>query len=291
MQPGLTPTKNLGELSGEVLCFGGPYSNLQATEAMLAEINRRGIPPGNVICTGDVVAYCADPVATVEAIINSGIHVVMGNCEESLGFSSDDCGCGFKEGSECDVLSRQWFTYAGQKLSEKAREWMRSLPRTITFSLEGRRFTVIHGGVSEIGKFVFASTPCAEKKGEFESLTGPASPAIIGGHCGLPFTDLENVPDGYVWHNAGVIGMPANDATPRGWFSTINSNPSGIEFSHHPLDYDWQTASFRMQQESLAQPYADALKTGLWPNMDVLRSEERLLKGQPVTTPYIHHWS
>ena len=42
---------------GPLLVFGGPYSNLQATRAVLDEAARRGIPAERVICTGDVVAY------------------------------------------------------------------------------------------------------------------------------------------------------------------------------------------------------------------------------------------
>ena len=64
-----------------LLAFGGPYSHLQATEAMLAEARRRGIAPGNIICTGDVVAYAANPEETAQLIRGAGIHVVAGNCE------------------------------------------------------------------------------------------------------------------------------------------------------------------------------------------------------------------
>ena len=37
--------KVLGELTGPLLVFGGPYSNLQATQAMKAVARQRNIPP------------------------------------------------------------------------------------------------------------------------------------------------------------------------------------------------------------------------------------------------------
>ena len=104
--------EELGELTGKVLLFGGPYSNLEATEALIRAARDHGIAPENVICTGDVVAYCADPLATVEAIRDWGCHVVMGNCEESLGEASADCGCGFEKGSACDLLAVKWYAHA-----------------------------------------------------------------------------------------------------------------------------------------------------------------------------------
>ena len=55
-------------LDAPVLFFGGPNSNLQATEALLAEARRLDVPPERIVCTGDVVAYCGDPRATAELI-------------------------------------------------------------------------------------------------------------------------------------------------------------------------------------------------------------------------------
>ena len=49
--------RDLGPLQGPVLIFGGPYSNLLATQAMREAAASLNIPGENVICTGDVVAY------------------------------------------------------------------------------------------------------------------------------------------------------------------------------------------------------------------------------------------
>jgi hypothetical protein len=100
---------DLGRLDGPVLAFGGPYSNLRATRALHSEARRLGIPPERCLCTGDLVAYCAEPLETVDLIRSWGCPVVLGNCEEGLGRGADDCGCGFADGSACQVLSRRWF--------------------------------------------------------------------------------------------------------------------------------------------------------------------------------------
>ena len=72
------------ESDGPTLIFGGPYSNLQATEAALAEAKRLGIASDRIICTGDMAAYCGDPVSTIDLMRESGVHIVMGNCDEQL---------------------------------------------------------------------------------------------------------------------------------------------------------------------------------------------------------------
>jgi len=146
-------------LTGPLLLFGGPYSNLEATRAVLAEAERRQIPPERIVCTGDVVAYGADAKATVDLVRASRIRVVMGNCEEALSVGAADCGCGFAPGSDCERFSAAWFAHADRQLDADARAWMASLPRRLDVELAGLTLAVVHGSLTEINRFVFASTP------------------------------------------------------------------------------------------------------------------------------------
>ena len=274
------------------LLFGGPYSNLHATQALLERARTLGIPPQRILCTGDVVAYCADPAATVALLRESGVRVVMGNCEQQLAAGGTGCGCGFTPGSACDRLSAAWYAHADAALDADARAWMAALPRTLTLALDGpddtaadgpdgntrpnaqspRTLRVVHGAPGDISRFVFASSP------DLPALMGDA-PGIVAGHCGLPFT---RVLDGRVWHNPGAIGMPANDGTPRGWFSLVRAVPGGLAFQHCPLDYDHAAAAAAMRRAGLPEGYAAALATGRWPSEDVLPPSERRLAGIPI---------
>jgi hypothetical protein len=143
-------------LDGPVLFFGGPYSNLEATRAVLAEAERRRIPPERVVCTGDVVAYAADAQATVDL--------------------------------------------------------------------------------------------------------------------------------GRLWHNPGAVGMPANDGTPRTWFSVIGSGAESgsLRIAHLALAYDHAAAASKMRGAGLPRGYADALSSGLWPSCDVLPGAEMKARGAPL---------
>ncbi len=282
----MTETRELGVLEGPVLCFGGPYSNAQATEAVLAEARARDIPPERTICTGDVVAYGGQPKETVDLIRASGIHVVMGNCEESIGFDAADCGCGFDEESDCADWSRVWYAHALTGLDDGAKAWMRELPRQIRFTLRGRRFAVIHGGAENISEYIFASTPGETKSHGFHQLDrdGPVD-GVIAGHSGLPFTELLGH---RLWLNAGAIGMPANDGTPRGWFSVLTPAAGGIDIALYPLDYDHRAAARALRNQSPDLPYAKTMEDGLWPNMAVMPEAERRLQGRPLAPKPVH---
>lgn len=264
-------------MDGAVMIFGGPYGNAQATRAVIDAARRHGVPASRIVCTGDLVAYCADPVATIDLVRDSGIHVVMGNCDEQLGQGADDCGCGFPEGSACERLSVAWYAYADAQVERAQRSWLAALPRRLDIEIGGLRFAVIHGGVEEISQFIFASTPSLAKKRQLDAV---GCDGIIAGHCGLPFT---SVVDGRLWHNAGVIGLPAHDGTPRVWYSILTPGADGsIEIAHHPLDYDHASAAAAMHKARLPQEYERALFDGLWPGCDVLPQREIHAAGIPL---------
>ena len=267
-------TLSLELAPGPVLVFGGPYSNLAATQSMHALAESKHIPARNCICTGDIVAYCGQPVETVELIREWGIPVIMGNCEEALAQTAGDCGCGFDAGTTCATLSDQWYQYANARIDAEARDWMRELPRMIEFQIQQRKVCVVHGGVHRINQFIYPSTSASVKSAQFNDLRADI---IIGGHSGLPFG--ESVSQNY-WLNSGAIGMPANDATRDGWYLLLEQDDGVLSASWHRLQYDAQSEHQVMLARGLDNEYADALLTGLWPSMDVLPQVERNQQGR-----------
>ncbi|MHA3978724.1 metallophosphoesterase family protein [Halovulum sp. GXIMD14794] len=263
--------RDIGALSGEVLIFGGPYSNLQATEALIACADALGIPPERMVCTGDVVAYAADPEAVVARIRALGCLVVAGNCEVQLGAGQSDCGCGFDDGSACDLLSRGWYAHADAALSEENRDWMRGLPDVLVFHHAGRRCAVVHGGGTANNRFLWPTTPDVELADEWAAVEAIAGPVdrVISGHSGVPFVREVGAGDRI---NAGVIGMPPHDGAPETRFALIDTK-GRVEV--RKLSYDHSAARAAMEAAGLMQGYHAALTEGWWPSEDVLPPDLR----------------
>lgn len=271
-------SRDLGLLEGPLLIFGGPYGNLPATIALRTLAEQHSISPERIICTGDLVAYCAEPEETVGLIRDWGIQVVMGNCEQSLAMRADDCGCGFEMGSACSALSTAWFRYADSRISEASRAWMRELPQTLTFELAKRRLAVVHGGVSQINRFLFASTSAEDKLTELNLFDVPVD-GLIAGHCGIPFGQIVA---GKAWLNAGVIGMPANDGTREGWYLLIEPVEGQLKAHWHRLNYPADLTRQTMLNAGLTSGYADTIINGLWPSEDVLPAAEKRNRGKAL---------
>ncbi len=283
MSPLDAGTVDLGVVDGPLLVFGGPYGNLEATEALLAEAKALGIDACHAICTGDIVAYGADPQRVTDLLRDWGCPIVMGNCEESLAADADDCGCGFDAGSACAALSAQWFSASRRDLDQETKRWMASLPRRITLTVAGRRLAAIHGGAELINRFIFAATPDEVKYQEI-AITG--CDGVLAGHCGVPFTSFV---DGALWHNSGALGMPANDGTPRVWYSLLIPRRDALHIEHRALSYDHGAAAAKMRARGYPREYADALSSGLWPSCDILPPRERAARGRPFVSA-AHRW-
>lgn len=255
---------DLGRIDGPVLLFGGPYSNAQAFGALMD----LGWPRDRMICTGDVVAYCADPGGCIEKaqeIATAGGLVVAGNVEKQLGVRALDCGCGFEEGTACDLLSAGWYGHANASVDDAARDWMAALPDLGLFEQAGRRYAVIHGGARDVARFLWPSSPAAAFADEVAAITDLMGPVdgVIAGHCGVAF--MREVA-GVQWINAGVIGMPPHDGRRATRYAVLEAG----RVRTRRLDYDWTSARRAMVAAGLTQGYQDALSSGIWPSEDVL---------------------
>ncbi len=247
---------DLGTLDGPVLLFGGVYGNLQALTAVMATARALNATP---VCTGDVLAYCADGEACATLMRHRNIACIAGNCEQNLAGGADDCGCGFVSGSACDRLSAAWFAHAQATVSAASLGWMRQLPTRITFCHNGRRYGVLHGGADDIAGFVWPGS--GEIGAQIRLAKSQIDPLdyVVAGHCGLAFRQ-------YDWVNAGAIGMPPNDGNSATRYAVLDRG--ALRFAR--LDYDVEAAQNAMRAAGLVQGYDGALASGFWPSEDVL---------------------
>lgn len=261
--------KNIGRLNNKILVFGGVYSNLQALNKLQEIANSLNIPPSNIICTGDIVGYCAQPEECVQLIMNWEIHSIAGNVEIQLREGQNDCGCDFTSGGRCDTFSRQWYAFAKRNISHSSIQWMNTLPDFIKFSYANHTGIVIHGSWHETSDYIFKSTEWGIKEKNFQD---SGSELVLAGHCGLPFSQNYNQ---LYWLNSGVIGMPANDGSTKVWYMILDITSNGnIKFEHKSFGYDYETTAYLMQQSDLPVEYARTLKTGIWDNCEILPKKE-----------------
>lgn len=256
---------DLGPLDTPLLLFGGPYSNLQASQSLLEFARKNGFASSEVICTGDLVAYCAQPAETVALFRDFGCPILAGNCEKQLAANALDCGCGFEDGTACDLLSAGWYAHANRCIDEADRRWMADLPDLITFEQAGKSYVVVHGGATAINRFLWQVSDETAFKEEVDCLTKilGSFDGVIAGHSGIAF---ERQVVGKQWINAGAIGLPPHNGRQMTQFATLTEGTCQF----HELDYDVGEAATQMLSAGLTQGYNETLQSGIWPSEDVL---------------------
>lgn len=261
---------DLGSFSGPVVAYGGALGNLAALGALLREATRAGVPAPQVIATGDLAGCCAQGAECVAATRAFGGPVVAGNIERQLAAGASDPGCGFAPGSTPERLSASWWAHTDAQIGRATRDWMEALPDIAVFAHEGRRFAVLHGGVTDIALGLWPTSPEAEFRREITALAAAAGPVdgVIAGHCGVAF---ERVIDGVHWINAGAIGLPPNDGRRAGRYMRLDADGARLL----RLDYDPTPAFTAMVAAGLTQGYDLALMTGHWPCEEALPAEMR----------------
>ena len=262
--------RDLGTITGPVWLFGGPYSNLAALRALLARARAAGVGATQMICTGDMVGYCAEPVEVLEEMRSTGVAGIAGNVEAQLAAGAGDCGCGFAPGSSCDALAADWFAHADARIGPDWRHWMRNLPDWLLFTCAAGRFAVVHGAASDVARFLWPSSDAAEFAAEIaliEARSGPVD-GVIAGHSGLAF---ERRIGRHRWINAGALGLPPHDGRPETRYAVLTAD--GVRFCR--LEYDFRAAISAMDRAGMGPEYARALASGLWPGEDVLPPELR----------------
>ncbi len=251
---------DFGHVDEPIGLFGGPYSNLAALQALSEVMDGRP-----AICTGDVVAYGAEPNETVALMRDLAIPCIAGNCERQVAEGALDCGCGFEDGTACDLLSKGWYEYLSRACTPETIAWLDAQPELGTFTQNGRRFAVIHGGATAINRFIWPDSPeemFVEEINAVEDRLGPID-GVVAGHCGIAFH--RRIGD-HRWINAGVIGLPPHDGRPETRYAVLSDGDVVIE----RLSYDHAYARAAMEAAGLVQGYDKTMTTGLWPSEDVL---------------------
>ena len=185
--------------------FGDVHGNLPALEAVLEDVERRGI--GDVLCLGDLVGYGPWPNEVAALVRERGIPCLMGNYDQGIGFATGDCGCVYKtDGQRAEgAVSLAW---TGEVTTEETRAYLRSLEDRFVLETPAGELLAVHGSPRRINEYLFEDRPEAAMARMAEE---DPFRAIIFGHTHLPYArEVRHGAAGTatLFVNAGSAGRP-----------------------------------------------------------------------------------
>ena len=156
------------------------HSNLPALEAALVDIAKRGLMVG--YCLGDLVGYGIFPNGVIETIRRQDIPTVMGNYDQGVGNSSDECGCAYRDPA-AEALGKRSIVWSNAHTSQANKHFLRELPNQIPLQLGDLRVMLVHGSPRRINEYLFDDRP---DKSLERLLDLVESDVMVCGHTHLP---------------------------------------------------------------------------------------------------------
>ena len=216
------------------------HGNLLALEAVLADIDRRGIH--RFLNLGDCVYGPMDPAGTADLLISTRQRTVRGNEDRFIGDTS--------------VSDRQSpsLSFTRSQLTERHVAWLASLPLSATIEPD---IFFFHGTPESDDQYLLREvTPDGLRDRSAEELaallTGIGYRLILCGHDHTP--GHVYLPDGRLVVNPGSVGLQAfighlpldhaiSNGSPHARYAVVHRIGTGWQVEHVEIEYDWESAS------------------------------------------------
>ncbi len=236
-----------------ITIFGDIHANLPALEAVLADMEARGLSP--LYCLGDLVGYGTFPNEVTSIIREKNIPTIMGNYDQGVGNDSDDCGCAYTS-KEAEALGKRSIAWTNQNTSSDNKLFLRQLPSDIPLQLDGLRVRLVHGSPRKINEYLFADRPDAT----LERLLDMAeAEVLVCGHTHIPYH--RTLPSGRHVVNAGSVGKP-KDGNPQACYVVLEANNRDLTVTFRRVPYDVERAARAIESSAMPHEYAEMLRTG-----------------------------
>jgi len=256
-------------MSAGLAVFGGVYSNHLALRAVLDDIAGRGADA--TWCLGDLGGFGPHPDRSAEILRVSGIPMLRGNYDDSIGHDRGDCACGYSDPRD-NRFAQISYDYTVARTSADHKAWMRGLPEQERLAIGDRRVLLCHGSPRRVNEFLWESA-CSDAFLEWLCQAHQAD-AIVCGHTGLHWQRV--LPSGRQVINVGAIGRPANDGRPGAWYAEVTLGAdAAAEF--HCVGYDHEGLATEMEAEALPAEFVATIRTGWWTTcLENLPAKERM---------------
>jgi diadenosine tetraphosphatase ApaH/serine/threonine PP2A family protein phosphatase len=249
--------------------FGGVYSNHLALGAVLADVAARGAEA--VWCLGDLGGFGPHPDRAAGLLRDSGVPMLRGNYDASIGGDRADCDCGYTDPRD-NHFAQISFDYTAANTSAAHKAWMRALPEQHRLEAAARRVLLCHGSPRRVNEFLWESA-CSDAFLEWLCDTHSAD-VVACTHTGIPWH--RALPSGRHVVNAGAIGRPANDGRTDVAYALLDLDRD-VRVSFPRVTYDEASLAREMEEEGLPTEFIETIRTGWWTTcLENLPARERL---------------
>jgi predicted phosphodiesterase len=235
-----------------------PHANLAALQAVLAEVDRQGIPA--LLCVGDFVGYGASPCEAIRALQGRPLEAIRGNHDR------------YALGEQTDLIrpaTAEAIALTRRVLSPDDLHFLQSLEDT---RLVDSRVLLVHGSLRDHDEYIL-STEVAIANHRLLRTDYAGIHLAFFGHTHIPMIIGEGqvvreIAPGHVLPlkrmtpyliNPGGVGQP-RDGDPRAAYAILDFDARTVTF--HRVAYDVADTQRRILEAGLQRHLADRLAQG-----------------------------
>lgn len=237
----------------QVTIFGDIHANLPALEAAQADMATRGL--SNFYCLGDLIGYGTSPNEVIAAIREWNIPTIMGNYDQGVGNSSDDCGCAYTN-LVAEALGKRSIAWTNEHTTEENKTFLRQLLPQILLQLGEMSVVLVHGSPRRISEYLFEDRPDRSLERLLDMVEADV---LVCGHTHIPYHRI--LPSGRHVVNAGSVGKP-KDGDPRACYVILTGHNPTLEVNFIRVAYDVERAAQAIEASTMPHEYAQMLRTG-----------------------------
>ena len=236
-----------------ITIFGDIHGNMPALEAVFVDIERRGL--GHLYCLGDLVGYGTCPNEVVEAIRSRDMPTIMGNYDQGVGNSSDDCGCAYR--AEIDrERGKQSIAWTNAHTTDENKAFLRGLADNIPLKLSDLNVVLVHGSPRRVNEYLYEGRPESSLE---RIMDGVNADVLVCGHTHLPYHRILS--SGRHVINAGSVGKP-KDNNPDACYVVLSAAGSELKVEFFRVPYDVEQAARAIEASDLPDAFAQMLREG-----------------------------
>lgn len=227
------------------------HGNIEALDAVLSDLRHQ--PCDLILCAGDLVGYGPHPNEVIERIKALNIQTVMGNYDEAIGFKLPACGCHIDNPRQKE-LSRHSLKWSIDHTLPANREFLRSLPESLSLQIAGKSVFLLHASADSISEYIYqVDTDRLE-----QILQETEEDIYIYGHTHYPFI----MPLGTKWVvNAGSVGRP-KDGDTRACYMRLQIGNDQIQGEICRVAYDVEKVISDIERSGLDPAFGEFLRNG-----------------------------
>lgn len=236
-----------------ITIFGDIHGNLPALEAVFADIDKQEMNP--LYCLGDLVGYGTFPNEVIAAVCQRNIPTLMGNYDQGVGNSSDDCGCAYTS-KEAEALGKRSIAWTNKITTDENKKYLRQLVNHIPLQLGGLRVLLVHGSPRKINEYLYEDRPDATME---RLLDLAEADVLVCGHTHKPYHRI--LPSGRHVINAGSVGKP-KDKNPAACYVVLDATGNDLSVEFRRVPYDIERAAHAIEASEMPSEFAQMLRTG-----------------------------